>query len=289
MQLQSPALSLMGISTGDRRATQQPSFGDPLATRNSALGSPMSVSTIIGPTTSQTSQSDLAPPSDIITDDPDTVHYQPPDASFEQFSSGTFSASNGGAISSRTPPFNLGTQNPQYGYIGTLLAISTTCALKFYHSLLPRPSVSVNVHQNYAKAYTSFDKLQFAMKMEYHPRPTAILCAEALSAARAFDATLSLPELLDLISHITAGGLETCEPEHLPLRSEHAARMAELWQHTTCLLRLLDVTAQGVRLDLWAAYYAFDAARKFCQHLEDEKGIRHAIDTWNRMRTTVLG
>jgi hypothetical protein len=163
------------------------------------------------------------------------------------------------------------------------LAISTVSALKYYHSLLPPPTVSINVTHIYPNHFVSSDNLHFATNTECYSRSTpeiATLCTQAMTATRAANTNLSLVQLLNLIDNITAAQLETSQPQHVLTRSQHAARMAELWQITTQLLRFVDLTADGEQFDRMTVFTAFQLDRRFCEALGDNRAILEVLGFW---------
>ncbi len=159
-----------------------------------------------------------------------------------------------------------------FAFVASLVKICTTAVLKHYHSLLPAPSVYIQVQQNLPQL-----PLSAAMKiMNPQETPqTALLCAEAVEVGRALDSNLSLTAVLDLISHATRGGESASQSEQLLSESQHAARMAPLWDLASELLDKLSKIAQGATLHPLIFYSTPHTAQAFCKKLDDEEAMRH--------------
>ncbi len=157
----------------------------------------------------------------------------------------------------------------QFAFVASLVKICTTAALKHYRSLLPPPSVYIQVQQN-------LPHLPFSTGIKIDPQEAhqiALLCAAEV--ARAMDANLSLTNVLDLISHTTRGGESASQSEQLLSESQHAARMAPLWDLANELLDKLSKIARGATLHPITFYSTRHTAQAFCKKLDDEEAMRH--------------
>lgn len=160
----------------------------------------------------------------------------------------------------------------QFTFIASLVKICTTTALAHYHSLLPPPNIYFTVEQN-------LPQLPFSTTIKLHSQETAqtaLLYAGAAEVARAVDANLSLTAVLDLISHATRGGDSASQSEQLLWESQHAARMAPLWELANGLLDKLSQVAQGATLHPLILFSTRHAAEAFCKKLDDEDAMRRA-------------
>jgi hypothetical protein len=191
--------SFMSNSNSEKPAAQHASYRDPFSPQSSTHSSSSSPSTAIDSLSPPSSHFNI-PPLVSITEDQTTNDHQLPNACFEGDPFGTFSRNACSTNASQYPSYgHLDHQTssvlPQIFLIDSLRRICTTCALKFYHSLLPPPTVYVTVHQDHPESQASGSHLHFKSTTEYFPNyspQTALLCAEALSVTRAANEKLPL-------------------------------------------------------------------------------------------------
>lgn len=172
----------------------------------------------------------------------------------------------------------------QFTFVAFLVKICITAAVKHYRSLLPLPSVYIQVQQN-------LPQLPFSTTLKLDPQETphtAMLCAKAAEVARAVDDNLSLTGVLDLISHATRGEESAYQSEQLLLESQHAARMAPLWDLANQLLDRLSQIAQGSTLHPVIFYSTRHTAEAFCANLHDEEAMRHVRSVIPDLRLDVM-
>jgi hypothetical protein len=261
------------------------SFRDPFVPGSSTTNSPCSRSTTADLYSPHATQTAVPVSRDTNIDDVSTHHQRPTNASLSIHAIESFHQ-NAKSTTTLQPP----RVNPSNGYlpmpfppsrrsvfINSLLQTCTTSALKFYHSLLPPPTLSISIQQTHLQPEATPDSLQLSIMTEYFPFPsphTASLCAEALSAIKAANATMPLTYILVLISHATHPAYATNYPQQLTLHSHHATRMAGLWDLTNRLLALLSKTAQGIWLDQAELVSASQRASALCDKMGDEAGAR---------------
>jgi hypothetical protein len=181
-------ISFMSNSTAEKPAAQHVSYRDLFSPQSSTHGSSNSLSTVIGSLSPRSSHFKI-PPLVSINEDQTTKYHQLPNSCFEGDPFGIFSRNAGSTNAPQYPSYgHLGHQTssalPQFVLIDLLRRICTTCALKFYHSLLPPPTVYVTVHQDHPESRDSGSHLHFKTITECFPNhspQTAQLCGEALS------------------------------------------------------------------------------------------------------------
>ncbi|KAF7513725.1 hypothetical protein GJ744_007776 [Endocarpon pusillum] len=287
-----PASTLMSIPSVHQPATPRLTFREPVEPTVSVESPPSSTaaSAIIHFRTFYSLRSFIFQLlSEISIDDTDMDLRQPADAYFGDDAFDMDAPNVSGNIATQSLPHHSVSSpqfllaSSQFSFIASLVKICTTAALKHYHSLLPPPSVYITVEQNLAQLPF------FSTTIKIHPQEsslqTALLCAEAAAeVARAVDvdANLSLTAVLDLISHATRGGgaggsASQSEQQQLLLwkESQHAARMAPLWELANALLHRLSQVARGATLHPLVFYSTRHAADAFCNKLDDEEAIRH--------------
>ena len=273
-----PASTLMSIPSVHQPGTPRLSYREPVEPTVSVWSSPSSTATltIITPKILLTALIYFQLRSEVSIDDTDMDLQQPPDAHFGDDPFETGAPNVEGNIPTQSLPHPVSSTqfllaSSQFTFVASLVKICTTAALKHYHSLLPPPSVYINVKQN-------LPQLPFSTTTKTHPQETpqtALLCAEAAEVARAVDANLSLTGVLDLISHATRGSDSASQSEQLLWESQHAARMAPLWDLAKELLDKLSKVAQGATLHPLIFYSTRHTAQAFCQKLDDEEAMRH--------------
>ncbi|ERF75084.1 hypothetical protein EPUS_04866 [Endocarpon pusillum Z07020] len=273
-----PASTLMSIPSVHQPGTPRLTFREPVEPTVSVESSPSSIaaSAIITPNIPLTALIYFQLLSEISLDDTDMNLQQPPDIYFGDDPFDMDAPNVEGNLPTQSLPHPVSSSqfllaSSQFTFIASLVKICTSAALKHYHSLLPPPSVYINVEQN-------LPQLPFSTTIKLHPQETpqtALLCAEAAEVARAVDANLSLTGVLDLISHATRGGDSASPPEQLLCESRHAARMAPLWELANGLLDKLSRVAQGATLHPLILNSTRHAAEAFCRKLDDEEAMRH--------------
>jgi hypothetical protein len=276
----------MSNSTAKKPAAQHVSYRDLFSPQSSTHGSSNSLSTVID-SLPRSSHFEI-PPLVSITEDQTTKHHQLPNSCFEGDPFGIFSRNAGSTNALQYPSYgHLDHQTssvlPQFVLIDSLRRICTTCALKFYHSLLPPPTVYVTVHQDHPESHDSGSHPHFKAMTEYFPNhspQTALVCGEALSVTRAANEKLPLTQILNLISHANHDGGAAGHQQQVELQVLHVARMAELWGWATRLLMLLDHSSQGLSLGFPDLCSAYGIAEEFCDQLGDEHGLEEVGRAW---------